>query len=76
MPDNFIPTSLDYIRTFPEIVLIFAGTMLMILEGLAGEKSRKGTGPLALFAILIAFAAAFFAGLDHRGPAFSEFSDH
>ena len=73
MPDNFIPTSLDYIRTFPEIVLIFAGTMLMILEGLAGEKSRKGTGPLALFAILIAFAAAFFAGLDHRGPAFQNF---
>jgi NADH-quinone oxidoreductase subunit N len=73
MPDNFIPTSADYLRTLPEIILTLAGTLLMILEGLAGERSRKGTGPLALLAIVGAFAAAFFAGLNNRGPAFQNF---
>ena len=73
MPANFIPTTADYLRTLPEIILIVVGTLLMLLEGLAGERNRKGTGIIAFVAILAAFGAAFMAGLDNRGPAFQNF---
>lgn len=72
MPANFIPTSLDYLRTLPEIILIIAGTLLMLLEGVSGQESRRGTGPLALMATLGAMVAAFYAGMN-KGPAFQNF---
>ncbi len=72
MPDNFIPTSVDYIRTLPEIILIVAGAVMMFLEGLAGERHRKGSGPLALIVILGALAAALNAGLN-KGLAYQNF---
>ncbi len=67
-----MPTNQDYLRFLPEIILIVMGTLIMVLEGLAGENHRKNTAYLALFAILAAFAATVSAGTD-PGPAFGNF---
>jgi NADH-quinone oxidoreductase subunit N len=69
MPDNFLPTASEYVRVLPEIVLLTFGTLLMILEGLAGRASRQNLGPVAFVGIAAAFAASVMAGMD-QGPAF------
>lgn len=71
MPVNFIaPTASEYIRVLPEILLTVGGTILMIVEGLAGERHRRGMAPMALAFLLLAFGGAVVAGMD-PGPAFN-----
>ncbi|MBK7926229.1 MAG: NADH-quinone oxidoreductase subunit N [Bryobacterales bacterium] len=71
MPVNFIPpTASEYIRVLPEILLTVGGTILMIVEGLAGERHRRGLAPMALAFLLLAFGGAVVAGMD-PGPAFN-----
>ena len=69
MPTNFLPTNSEYIRILPEILLTVGGTILMILEALAGEKHRTKSSPIALFLILAAIGGAVMAG-NNPGPAF------
>ena len=34
MPVNFAPTAADYLRFLPEIIMILAGTLIMLIEPL------------------------------------------
>jgi len=70
MPADFLPTSAEYIRILPEIILIVFGTLLMVLEGMAGDGHRKNLGGVALVAIAAAIWATV-AAHGHAGPAFS-----
>ncbi len=71
MPDNFLPTGVEYLRFLPEIILTVAGTLIMILEGLAGDRPRRtGSGALAVLAIVLAIGASVAAAA-HPGYAFS-----
>lgn len=38
MPANFIPSTAEYVRILPEIVLTVLGVLIMLLEPLAGER--------------------------------------
>ncbi len=73
MPANFLfPTSVEYIRILPEIILVVFGTIIMLLEAMAGDGHRKNTAPVALLAIALAFAGTLYAG-SMPGPAFQNF---
>ena len=75
MPDNFLPTGVEYLRFLPEIILTVAGTLIMILEGLAGDRPRRtGSGALAVLAIVLAIGASVVAAA-HPGYAFSNMLD-
>src|SRR4051812_6636224 len=66
MFDSFIPTSLDYSRILPELILSLAGVLIMFLEAIM-TGSRKVLGYISIVALV---AAAFFAWAPSEGPAF------
>jgi NADH-quinone oxidoreductase subunit N len=70
MPANFAPTAADYLRFLPEIILIVAGTLIMLIEPLLGENKKSGLSFLTLFALAGALVAAILANSD-PGAAFS-----
>jgi len=70
METSFLPTSVEYLRLLPETILIVFGTVLMILEGLSGEKNRKNLAPLAMAGILAAMGATV-AAAGNPGAAFN-----
>ena len=67
MPANFLPTSVDYARFLPEILLTLAGTMIMFLEALRPEGKKSYAGVFAIIALIMALPAALLAT---PGPAF------
>jgi NADH-quinone oxidoreductase subunit N len=72
MPVNFIPTSAEYTRVLPEIILTLAGAFIMFLEGVFGENSGGQQTiffPLSLLSLLAALGGALTAYGD-PGPAF------
>ena len=57
---NFIPSTADYIRILPELVLTAFGIAVMIIDPLLKPRaSRKGLGMLSLLGTIVAIAAAF-----------------
>ena len=70
MPANFAPPAVDYVRFLPEIILVAAGTLLMVLDVILRQKSREIYGHLSLLALAGAMAGAVFA-YGSVGPAFS-----
>jgi NADH-quinone oxidoreductase subunit N len=72
MPVNYLPTSAEYVRVLPEIILTIAGTLIMFIEGVFG---LKGGGqktiffPFSLLSLLAALGGALLAYGD-PGPAF------
>ncbi|MEZ5356075.1 MAG: NADH-quinone oxidoreductase subunit N [Bryobacteraceae bacterium] len=73
MPADFsFPSSVEYIRILPEMILVVFGTIIMLLEALSGEAPRKNTAPIALLGIALAFGSAVYAGT-MPGPAFQNF---
>src|ERR1022692_4318214 len=71
MPVNFAPTSVEYIRFLPEIILIAAGTLLMVLDVILRKHSRDIYGHISILALAAAMAAAVFA-YSSPGSAFSD----
>jgi NADH-quinone oxidoreductase subunit N len=65
---NFQPSSIEYLRFLPEILLSIFGIVIMMLEAVAKGK-RTYMGVVALFAIAAAFAANVW-GYANSGPAF------
>ena len=72
MPEFAFPTSVEYIRFLPETILIVFGTLIMLLEGLAGDGHRSGTHYVAFVGLLAALGAACYAG-SPPGEAFNGF---
>jgi NADH-quinone oxidoreductase subunit N len=64
---NFLPTSVDYERFLPEILLTVAGTMIMFLEALRPEGKKSHAGLFSIVALVIALGASLLAT---PGPAF------
>ncbi len=70
MPANFAPSAIDYLRFLPEIVMIVAGTLIMVMEPLLGENKRTAFSSLTLAGFIAALAAAVAAN-GHPGLSFS-----
>jgi NADH-quinone oxidoreductase subunit N len=71
MPANFFPAPAEIFRFLPEIILALAGTLIMVLEALTGDRQPKNAlGHVSLAALFAALAAAVAAHGD-PGPAFS-----
>jgi NADH-quinone oxidoreductase subunit N len=64
------PAGVEYIRFLPEIVLIVAGTLLMVLDVLLRKQSREIYGHISIVALAAAMAAAVLA-YSSPGSAFS-----
>lgn len=71
MPANFAPTAAEYLRFLPEIILIAAGTLLMILDVLIRRRWQNAYGHISIAALLAALAASI-AAYSSPGPAFSD----
>ncbi len=71
MPVNLaLPSSADYLRVLPEIILTVAGTIIMLLEAVMGRRSRTVLGYLSIAALAVGIWGSVVA-LDNGGPAFS-----
>jgi NADH-quinone oxidoreductase subunit N len=71
MPVSVAPAAVEYIRFLPEMVLIAAGTLLMVLDVILRKRSRNVYGHISILALLAAMAAAALAYAS-PGPAFSD----
>ncbi|MCS7315134.1 MAG: NADH-quinone oxidoreductase subunit N [Bryobacterales bacterium] len=70
MTHSFVPTGVELLRLSPEILLVLAGTLLLVLEGLTGAKRGRELGRLALVALGAALLASL-AAARQPGLAFS-----
>ena len=71
MPNNFLPTGVEYFRILPEIILTVAGMVIMLLEGISRDDDHPLTAPVSFVAIVAALAAAL-AALSDPGAAFQQ----
>jgi NADH-quinone oxidoreductase subunit N len=67
--DSFLPTSTDYLRVLPEIVLTLAGTLLMFLEAVLNDKQKGILPAISIGGLGIALWAALAANAS-QGMAF------
>ncbi len=70
MPANFLPSSLDYLRFLPEMILTAAGTLVMLLAAFLKGPRKNGLAFFTLASLGAAIAAAWIAG-QNPGYAFS-----
>jgi NADH-quinone oxidoreductase subunit N len=70
MPANFAPTAIDYLRFLPEILMIVAGTLIMVMEPLVGGNKRNVFSSVTLAGFIAALVAAVVAN-DYPGLSFS-----
>jgi NADH-quinone oxidoreductase subunit N len=70
MSASFIPTTRELIRFAPEMLLVLAATLIMVLEPLTGPAGRRKFGGVAIGALLGAILLSVVAAAD-PGPAFS-----
>jgi NADH-quinone oxidoreductase subunit N len=73
MPDNFLPSGADYIRFLPELIMTTMGTLIMIIDGILGEKRGKNVnlyGNITFATLVAALIAAIYAN-GFEGTAFS-----
>jgi NADH-quinone oxidoreductase subunit N len=66
-----MPTSADYIRFLPEIILTIVGTLLMVMDAISERRGSPLYGNITI-AALIAAAFASVAAYGEAGPAFSK----
>lgn len=69
MAGNFLPSSSEYIRILPEIILCVFGVLLMVLEAITSERQKPILGRISLVGIVIAFLADLYA-YTNPGQAF------
>ena len=70
MPANFMPTSVDYLRFLPEIIMLVFGTLLMLIEALRGDGKTNFS-----FLTVTAFIAAMVAAVMANGSPGTSFSN-
>lgn len=71
MPVNPWPASVELLRFLPEIILTLAGVLIMILEPLTGEDSKRNFAWLS-FATLVAAIFASIIAYSNAGTAFHD----
>jgi NADH-quinone oxidoreductase subunit N len=71
VPDNFLPTSIDYLRIAPEIILTILGTLIMFLEAVLPDDKKSIFPGLTIAGLAAALWGAFAAngsqGLSYQG---------
>ena len=65
------PTSAEYLRILPEIVLTVVGTLIMFLEAVLSDWQKRVFAPLSLAGLTAALVAAIAAN-GNPGPAFHD----
>jgi NADH-quinone oxidoreductase subunit N len=70
MPAEFMPSGVELARFLPEILLTIAGTLLMVIEAVAGRRWPNLYGNLSLVALVAALGATLNA-YRMPGTAFS-----
>src|ERR1700693_2820065 len=70
MPANLMPSGAELLRLLPEIILVSAATLLMVLEAVLSRKWQRSFGHISTAALLAAIAASIQA-YDSPGAAFS-----
>src|SRR5687768_4697182 len=71
MSANFIPTSAEYFRILPELILTLVATLIMFLEAVLQEH-RENIVPMISIAGLAAALWAAVAAYTNPGPAFQQ----
>src|SRR5947209_2199013 len=72
VPANFLPSAAEYLRILPELILILAGVLVMVLEGMRDENAPSTVIPaLTLISIIAAIVASFIA-YANPGTAFQQ----
>ena len=66
-----MPTSAEILRLLPEIILVSAGTLLMVLEAVLSRRWQRSFGHLSILALAAGIIAAIYA-YDSPGTAFSD----
>jgi NADH-quinone oxidoreductase subunit N len=66
---NFLPTSAEYIRVLPEIILTLAGVLIMFLEAVLPDDKKGIFPPLTVLGLGAALGGAIIA-YGNPGPAF------
>lgn len=69
MPDNFMPSTVEYLRILPEIILTVAGTLIMFLEAALKDRQKAILGPITAIGLAGALFGAVIA-YDNAGLAF------
>jgi NADH-quinone oxidoreductase subunit N len=64
---SYLPTSAEYLRVLPEIILTIFGTLIMFLEAVSSNK--RVMAPVALVGLAASMVAALYA---EPGPAFHD----
>src|SRR5438874_859099 len=59
--NSFAPSSAEYQRILPEIILTLAGTLIMLLEVLFRDEQKRIFPALSIVALIAAFGAALVA---------------
>ncbi len=70
MPVNFVPSAIDYLRILPEIIMVVAGTLIMLLESWIKESKQSSFSVLTFSGFVAALVAAVAAN-DFTGTSFS-----
>lgn len=70
MTPSFVPTGVEFLRLSPEILLILAGTLVLVLEGITGGRRGRELGQIGIAALVGALIATLAASRQ-PGPAFS-----
>jgi NADH:ubiquinone oxidoreductase subunit 2 (subunit N) len=65
----FLPTSSEYTRILPEIILTLVGVLIMFLEAITTEKQKSIFAPITILGLAGALIGTFAAYGD-PGPAF------
>src|SRR5262245_48911076 len=71
MPANYLPTSAEYLRVLPEIVLTLFGALIMLLEAVLSDRRKGVFAPLSVLGLAAALAATLAAQSD-SGSAFHD----
>jgi len=70
MPTNWMPTSAEYLRFLPEIILTLVAALLMVMDAINERRGSSLYGNISI-AGLIAAAVASLLAFNDGGPAFS-----
>jgi NADH-quinone oxidoreductase subunit N len=71
VPNNYIPSGVEYFRILPELILTIAATLIMLLEGLRGNREMRIIPMVTLAALLASLGAAVVA-YSNPGAAFQQ----
>jgi NADH-quinone oxidoreductase subunit N len=71
MDNSLFPTTAEYLRILPEIILTVVGTLIMFLEAILSDSQKRIFAPLSLAGLTAALVSAIYAN-GSPGAAFHD----